>query len=47
MFHSATGSGLIMLRELTICAVLGTLFEATCVAGFIFALLIVGAILWL
>ena len=36
-----------MLRELTICAILGTLLELACVAGFVFALLVVGVIPWL
>ncbi len=36
-----------MLREFTICAVLGTLFELACIGGFIFALLVGGVIPWL
>lgn len=36
-----------MLRELTICVALGTLFELACIGGFIFAMLVVGVIPWL
>lgn len=36
-----------MLRELTICAVLATLFELVCIGGFVFATLVMGTVPWL
>lgn len=36
-----------MLRELTICAVLGTLLELACIGGFVFATLVMGVVPWL
>lgn len=35
------------MRELVICAVLGTLFEIACVGGFIVAVLVTGVLPWL
>ncbi len=36
-----------MLRELTICAVLGIVLELACTIGFLCALMVVGVIPWL
>ncbi len=36
-----------MLRELTICAALGPLFELACIGGFVFATLVMGVVPWL
>ncbi len=36
-----------MLRELTICAVLGIVLELACIIGFLCAVMVVGAVPWL